>query len=602
MHASHPTPTGGPGSTAGATQAGERAVAWRRRGFALGLAAAGAGLVALFAATLAPGGFDGVDIALLLAFVLYLPWPLLGLGNALVGLALMRLSADPVAAVCPPARHGADTATPLTARTAILLCIRNEDPARVFGNARQMLADLASLPEGGRFELHILSDTDDPALAAAEEAGAAALAAASPLALRYRRRRDNAGFKAGNIRAHCATLAGIDFILVLDADSLMTGARMVRMARVMEATPRLGILQSLAVGRPSASPLARLFQFGMRLGMRSYTLGSAWWQADCGPYWGHNALLRLAPFLAHCDLPEIAGRGPLAGPILSHDQIEAVLMRRAGYEVRVEPDETGSFEENPTELIEHMRRDARWCRGNLQYLALLGLPGLRAVSRLQLVLAVLMFLGSPLYLALWTLLLVQALRHDGAAGWLASGPALVLLGCGFLVLFAPKIAAALDVLARPAERARFGGAGRFLAGCAAETVFALLFTPIAAFGNTVTLGRMLAGRRAGWGGQARDSHTVGWREALRRFWPETLTGAAAALALAALDPLAPLLAAPAYAGLLLAVPLTVVTARPDLGAFLQRRLWCAIPEEIAARAAPTAEPPAATGDPLRQAA
>ena len=145
----------------------------------------------------------------------------------------------------------------------------------------------------------------------------------------------------------------------------------------MQNNPQLGILQSLVVGMPTSSPFARVFQFGMRLGMRSYTLGSAWWQADCGPYWGHNALIRLEPFIRHCHLPELSSGPPLGGQILSHDQVEAALMRKAGYEVRVLPEEGGSWEENPPTLLEYIRRDLRWCHGNMQYWPLLTIPGLK---------------------------------------------------------------------------------------------------------------------------------------------------------------------------------------------------------------------------------
>ena len=154
---------------------------------------------------------------------------------------------------------------------------------------------------------------------------------------------------------------------------------MLRLVRIMQANPTLGILQTLVIGLPSTSAFARLFQFGMRLGMRSYTLGAAWWQGDCGPYWGHNAILRLAPFTAHCRPADVAGgRRRSSGHILSHDQVEAALMRRAGYEVRVLPVEGMSWEENPPTLIEYIRRDLRWCQGNMQYWRLAGLAGTEA--------------------------------------------------------------------------------------------------------------------------------------------------------------------------------------------------------------------------------
>jgi membrane glycosyltransferase len=565
-----------------------RAVTRRRLAFTLACVVSWIGLVALLATALAPGGIDTLDVAILAVFALYVLWPLIGFWNAFAGFILMRFARDPAGLVCPPARLVTGE-EPIVGRIALALCIRNEDPQRVFGNARAMLAELSATPFAGHFRLHILSDTDRADIAALEVRAAAELQAEAPgrIAVAYRRRTSNEGFKAGNIRDFCEHHAGAaDLMVVLDADSRMSAARILKMVRVMEESPRLGILQSLAVGLPSMSPLARLFQFGMRLGMRSYTFGSAWWHADCGPYWGHNAVLRIEPFRRHCELPQLSGAH--GSDILSHDQIEAVLMRSAGYEVRVLPEEGGSYEENPPDLIEHMRRDARWCRGNMQYLRLLRLPGLLPASRVQLVLAILMFIASPAFIVLLALLLAQALRHAGVAGvdWFNAPAGVLLLVLGLLVMFAPKIASALDVLTRPGERARFGGGRRFLAGCLAETLFAFLVTPLAAVSHTLTIVGIALGRSANWGAQMRDAHGVPLRAAFARFWPHTLVGLAALTGLLALGPLAALAAAPAYAGALFAVPLAMLTASPAFGGWMRRIGLCAIPEEV--RPAPAA--------------
>ena len=265
--------------------------------------------------------------------------------------------------------------------------------------------------EGGAFSYFVLSDTSDPAVGAAEEAAVEAWKAADPDRERilYRRRTDNTGYKAGNVRDFCARW-GKDYTLMLplDADSLMSGDQIVRLVRMMQAHPKIGILQSLVVGMPSASAFARIFQFGMRHGMRSYTMGQAWWVGDCGPFWGHNALVRIKPFHEQCDLPMLPGKPPLGGHVLSHDQVEATLMRRAGYEVRVLPVERGSWEENPPTMLEFARRDVRWCQGNMQYLKLLDLPGLYPMSRFQLVWAILMFIGIPAWTLMIALLPVAA--------------------------------------------------------------------------------------------------------------------------------------------------------------------------------------------------
>ncbi len=288
---------------------------------------------------------------------------------------------------------------PITAKTAILWCVRNEDTERVIRNIEPMMEGIAASGTAAQFHVFILSDTNYPEIAVTEEPRFAELKTKwqGRLELTYRRRTDNTGFKAGNVFDFCTRWgAQYDFAVTLDADSFQTADSIMRMVRIMQVEPKLGILQSLVVGMPSTSAFARVFQFGMRLGMRSYTLGSAWWQGDCGPYWGHNAIIRLAPFIAHCHIPP----RPDGTHILSHDQIEAVLMRRAGFEVRVLPEEGASWEENPPTLLEFIRRDLRWAQGNMQYWPFLVMAGLQPVSRYQIAFAMLMFLGSPAWIGL----------------------------------------------------------------------------------------------------------------------------------------------------------------------------------------------------------
>src|SRR5215475_8377110 len=327
-----------------------------------------AGLIWLAVIALSPGGFGAVDLVLAVLFAVTLPWYVIGFWNATIGLLIMRFARDPVAAVMPVAgRVRGDE--PITASTAVLLCIRNEPPERVVRLLEPMMEGLAARGVGDCFHVYVLSDTNEADTAAAEDARFAAMAAAwrGQIALTYRRRTQNTGFKAGNIRDFCQRWGkDHDFAIMLDADSVMTVDLVLKLVRIMQIDPRLGIVQSLVIGMPSASAFARIFQFGMRLGMRSYTIGSAWWQGDCGPYWGHNAIVRIAPFVTHCQLPVLAESALVKGHVLSHDQIEAVLMRRAGYGARVLAGEGSSFEQNPPTLLEFIRRDLRWCQGNMQ--------------------------------------------------------------------------------------------------------------------------------------------------------------------------------------------------------------------------------------------
>jgi membrane glycosyltransferase len=542
-----------------------------------------AGLIWLLTVALSAGGFDTIDLVLVALFAVTLPWSVIGFWNATIGLLIMRFARDPVAFVTPAAAQVSGN-EPITASTAILVCIRNEPPDRTVHYLTPLLQGLAAANVGDRFHVYILSDTDAPTIANAEDAGFDALAKdfGEHLAITFRRRTQNTGFKAGNIRDFCERWGTQhDFAIVLDADSVMTVNAVMRLVRIMQADPRLGILQSLVTGLPSTSAFARIFQFGMRLGMRSYTIGSAWWQGDCGPYWGHNAAIRLAPFMEHCELPMLAGRALFSGHILSHDQIEAVLMRRAGFEVRVLPEEGASFEQNPPTLIEFIGRDLRWCQGNMQYWHFLLLPGLNPVSRYQLIFAVLMFLGSPAWMGLLMIATLGLAWAGSPAVFIRSDAGLALFAIVLVMWFAPKIATVVDVLTRPELRRAFGGGGRFIAGVITETIFFLLLSPIMWFAHTAFLLSLMLGRSIGWSTQARDDHAVPLSLAFRKLWPHTLLGLSTVTVLALTVPAAIPYALFIAAGPMLSIPLAVITAWPRVGRALVGVGLGRLPEETA---------------------
>ncbi len=553
------------------------------------------GLTAALAGLLWPDGLTGFEIAMIVLFALNTPWLSIGFWNAVIGFALLHGRKNWLREVVPVHGHG-DTDSPITSRTAIVMPVFNEDPDRVVSHLRAVTRSLDATGLAGHFEIFLLSDTNRPELAAAEERLFAEWRGTDPVPdrLHYRRRALNLRQKVGNIEDFCERWGdAFEHMLVLDADSLMSGAAILRLVRLMQANPKLGILQSLVTGLPATSAFARVFQFGMRHGMRSYTTGSAWWQGDEGPYWGHNAIIRLAPFRAHCRLPRLAGRAPLGGEILSHDQVEAVLMRRAGYDVRVLPIEDGSFEQNPPTLQDFMKRDLRWCQGNVQYLKLLGMPGIRPLGRLQLLLAIMMYTGAPVWYAFMLTGLAQFVHgaltretglHDEIFGTFEF-PAMGISGGAILFTvilamnFAPKILGVLDVLLRAGERARYGG-GLALAGSAVvEAVFSMLIAPVAALAQTVFLIGLFFGRKVTWDAQARDQHSVSLLEALGGLWPQTLMGLIFAVGLALVAPDYLVWGAPVILGLLLAAPFASVTSRPDIGRIFAKAGICAIPED-----------------------
>src|SRR5919198_1502048 len=556
--------------------------AWRPVLFFLCVGLTMAGLIWLAVVALSPGGIGAVDIILLALFAVTLPWYVIGFWNATIGLLIMRFARDPVAAVLPIAgRVRGDE--PITASTPVLLCTANELPERGVRRIEPMLQGLAAHGVGERFHVYVLSDTDDSHIAAAEDVCFAALAAAwrGRIPVTYRRRAQNTAFKAGNISDFCVRWGkDHDFAIMLDADSLMTVDLVLKLVRIMQIDPTLGILQSLVIGMPSANPFARIFQFGMRLSMRSYTIGSAWWQGDCGPYWGHNAIVRIAPFMTHCQLPVVGESALVKGHVLSHDQVEAVLMRRAGYAVLVLAGEGSSFEQNPPTLVEFIRRDLRWCQGNMQYWHFLRMPGLRPVSRYQLAFAILMFLGSPAWIGLLLIGSAAAALAPTPADFMRWDAGVALVVVVLAMWFAPNIATVIDVLTRAKLRHLFGGGVRLSASFMITIVFVVLVAPIMWASHTIFLARLLCGRTLDWGAQARHDHEVPWSLALRQFWPQTLVGVAPVLLLAAAAPSALPYALLIAGGPLLSIPLAVVTASPVVGRILVVMGIDRLPEEL----------------------
>ena len=523
-----------------------------------------------------------IRIIILALFALTLPWMVVGFWNAIVGLLICQCVKDPIAFILPKNMQVSNTSQ-ITHSTAILLCIRNESPARLIRNLQAMLDRLVNDHLGSFFHVYVLSDTNEITIAEEERASFEELRAKwqERIQITYRRREDNTGFKAGNIADFCQRWGkDHDFALVLDADSFMASSAITRLVRMMQANPSLGILQGLVIGLPSTSAFTRLFQYGMRLGMRSYTMGSAWWQADCGPYWGHNALIRLKPFIEFCDLPVLKNSSGVPYPILSHDLIEAILMRRAGYEVRIYPQEDLSWEENPPTLTEYIRRDLRWCEGNLQYRNLLTLPNLQPVNRFQLVLAIAMFFGSPA----WILLILFCTIAIG----LSITPANLvnidyfssLLMVTLVMWYLPKITGAIDVLLRASKSKLFGGRTRFFINLILEMIFSLLMTPITWLNHTIFILSLAFGKKGGWSAQTRDDHSISVAHAAQQFWPHTILGLALFSLLYLTHPETIPYAMLFFGGLLFSIPLVVITSQPWLGHLMIRYRLLSLPEEM----------------------
>jgi membrane glycosyltransferase len=524
--------------------------------------------------TVAPGGVNAFEALILSCVLLVTPWAALSAANSLVGLVILLGSFDPPGVVLPAVRRARPGAP--QAVTALAVCIRNEEMGSVLPPLAALLDGLTKAGAGDRFRLWLLSDTQDPAIARAEEAAVAEFARRYP-GVHYRRRAANLGFKAGNVMDFLDHHAGdAAFFITLDADSVMTPGAVLRLVSIMEAEPDLAIVQQLIVGRPATAAFPRLFQFGMRAGMRAWATGQAWWQLDAGPYWGHNAIIRCEPFRRHARLEAL----PDGSRILSHDMVEAVRLQAAGWRVRCLPDEDGSQEANPPAMPEFMRRDERWSAGNMQYWQLLRLPNLTLMGRLQLLQAILLFLGAPLYALL--LLLAASNGITGGGAETPMGVLALAIFAQWLCYFSPRLAGYAQALIQRRVAARYGGRAAFARGAMAELLFMQLFEPLSTLNKALFLATLPFGRRASWLPQNRADRGIAWADAARLLWPHTLVGLAVTLAFATVSLAALLVALPFTLGMVLAIPLCVWSADPRLSAWLRARRIAATPEEIAA--------------------
>jgi membrane glycosyltransferase len=533
---------------------------------------------------LSPGGIDVPEALMLGGFLIATPWTVLGFWNAVIGLVLLHGPGDPARSVYPFYRQSKGTQPRhLSSQTALTVFLRNEDPYPVFARLEAMARSLRSTGLDRHFRFFVLSDTSDPRVAIAEETAFARFSTEMaeqggnlPV---YRRRTVNAGFKAGNIRDFLHEYGqDYDFFLPLDSDSVMSGDVITRLAAAMEARSEIGLMQTLVVGVPATSGFARMFQFGMRHGMRSFTMGSAWWTADCGAYWGHNAMIRTAAFLAHCELPVLPGAPPLGGHILSHDQLEAAFMRRGGHEVRVLPIETRSFEANPPTLPDFAKRDLRWCQGNMQYWRFLFEKGLKPVSRFQVLQAILMYLAPPAWIIATFAAAWKAVSSGFDSSYMQLGFWLFI--SIFLLSIAPKLAGLFDVLLTRGAVRSYGGGLRFGVSAVMEVLASMLMAPIMAVYVSIFLIGLLFGRSVTWSGQNRDRLGISFLSATKAMGVQTVIGFTLATIIflgAGGETL--LWALPVVAGLCLSIPFTVFTASAAFGRWSARSGIFAIPEE-----------------------
>ncbi|WP_369061937.1 glucans biosynthesis glucosyltransferase MdoH [Caulobacter sp. 73W] len=513
--------------------------------------------VAAAAFQLSRQGFGPVEFIALALFSILFAWVAFGFVSAVAGF-MVRLR-DRRAS-----RRGRPQPILFT-RTAILLPVYNEDPGRILAAVQAMTEDLARRGVAELFDMFILSDTRDMAAAHAELAGVDRLRAKLPStpAIYYRRREENTDRKAGNIAEWVERFGGAyTSMVVLDADSLMSGDTLIELVARMEADDELGLLQTSPELVNAETPFARLQQFASRAYGRMIAAGQDWWSGAEGNYWGHNAIIRTHAFASCAGLPKLPGRKPFGGLIMSHDFVEAALLRRGGWKVRLAADLGGSFEETPPTILDMAIRDRRWCQGNLQHAGVLGAAGLHWISRVHLLRGILSYATSPLWLLM--LLAGAGVWMNGRSGSLISGSggAAWLFAATMTLLIAPKLLSNILTLSDSAERRAFGGAGRYGLSVLFEIVGSTLVAPVLMLMQSASVLQVLAGRDSGWSTQSRDPGRLSRREAWRLHRGHIMIGLAAAAIVLAIDPVMLWWSAPVYLGLVISTPLAMALSNP----------------------------------------
>ncbi|HEY8514712.1 MAG TPA: glucans biosynthesis glucosyltransferase MdoH [Candidatus Binatia bacterium] len=538
-------------------------------------------------------GGTWIEVAIVVLFGALFGWISIGFWTATLGFFTLVGRRDRFA-ITNLADAPADEPISPEARTAIVMPIAEEPVERVFAGLKAIHASLERAGVRQHFDFFILSDSSSPDTAAREEVAWATWCRE----IRgfdhifYRRRRVRQKRKSGNVADFCRRWGRrYRYMVMLDADSIMTGESLVKLVRMMERSPEVGLIQTVPVAVNRRSLLARVQQFASQVSGPMFAAGLHYWQLGDGQYWGHNAIIRVEPFMKHCGLPRLSGKPPLGGEILSHDFVEAALLGRAGWTLWLAFDLPGSYEEVPSTLLEEMKRDRRWCQGNLQHLRLLFSEGLFGAHRVLFLNGVLSYVSAMLWFAFLLLSTVEAvimaLREPD---YFPNGPslfpdwpiwrpdwALALLAVTAAILFLPKVLSILLVVLRGRTRAH-GGIVRLCASVLVELLLSTLLAPIRMVFHTRFVVQNLLGRTVTWKSQGRDDAETSWGEALRHHGLDTLFATAWGVTLYWLNPDYFWWVTPIIAALLLSVPTSVYSSRVSLGD-RARRLGLFLTEE-----------------------
>ena len=539
-------------------------------------------------------GLTGVELTLLILFVILFLQISIGFCTAIAGFYVINRGGDSRRITMTVARG---EEVPL-ASTAIVMPVFNEDVSRVFEGLRVVFRSVEETKKLEHFDFFILSDSNQPSQWIVEETAWVELCKQVNGfgKIFYRKRVNQINKKAGNVADFLRRWGkSYRYMVVLDADSIMTGKALVQLVALMEKNPGAGIIQTAPRIVNGDTLYARVQSFANRVYSPLFLAGLNYWQQHEGNYWGHNAIIRVQPFMEHCSLPDLPGSEPFGGRILSHDFVEAALMRRAGWAVWLAHDIEGSWEEGPPTLIESAKRDRRWSQGNMQHAWLLTARGFRPANRFHLFMGVMAYLSSPLWLLFLVISTINAFdlvntffagpRQDDYTsifGYEVKVPAALLLFVfTMLLLFLPKIVSIVVMLGRREEVERYGGRVRFVLSAFSEIAISALLAPINMMFNSKFVLFTLLGQGVSWVTQKRESNDDGtdWREAIITHWGQTAFGVIWGASALILFPVFFWWLSPVLAGLVFSIPISILLSKAGIGRRARELGLFLIPEE-----------------------
>jgi membrane glycosyltransferase len=551
--------------------------------------------LAMITSAFLQNGITPQEIVLLVLYTLLILWISTSFWTATLGFWCLLIGGDRrTIGRLAPEPPGETDPSPL--RTALVMPVYNEDPIRVFAGLRAIYQTLVATGRADEFELFILSDTRDPELWMQEEAQWYRMCRDFDAhgKIFYRNREKNIARKSGNIEEFCRRWGGrYRYMIVLDADSLMAGETLVKMVDDMEAHPRVALIQSAPIPVNLESLFARILQFASSLYSDLFIAGANYWQLSDSNYWGHNAIIRMRPFVQHCGLPKLPGREPFGGEILSHDFVEATLLREAGWEVWLGTDLKGSYEELPPTLIDYAKRDRRWCQGNLQHVRMVFTRGISGLSRLYFLMGIMSYLSSPLWLLFLIVTGFEAYVQSQTMPVYFFGDNIfpvwpesytvemtTVLLVTLAMLFLPKAWSLLLLLIRPkGTKKSYGGLLRATLSVTLESVFSMLSAPILMLYQTKFVFAILLRRSVGWPPQNRGDHRLSLKEAALAHGGQTLVGLGAGWISYVFVPDFFLWLIPVLAGLVFSIPLSILSSSTSLGQLTRRMGLFLTPEE-----------------------